>query len=60
MALASRVARRDLTVFLQAWLYGTTTPPIPNHPDWVVLPLPAPTAKQAIGTAGRSAQADRR
>jgi aminopeptidase N len=31
--LASRVARRDLTAFLEDWLYGTATPPMPNHPD---------------------------
>lgn len=31
---ASRVAGRDLTGFLEAWLYGPTTPPMPGHPDW--------------------------
>jgi aminopeptidase N len=26
--------------FLEDWLYDTTTPPMPNHPDWVVDPVP--------------------
>ncbi|EWM15726.1 M1 family metallopeptidase [Kutzneria sp. 744] len=34
IAVASRVSGRDLTPFLTSWLYGTTTPPMPNHPDW--------------------------
>ncbi|MEU1123553.1 M1 family metallopeptidase [Streptomyces sp. NPDC005899] len=33
-ALASRVAGRDLTAFLDGWLYGRTTPPMPGHPEW--------------------------
>ncbi|MFG2516242.1 M1 family metallopeptidase [Streptomyces sp. NPDC048584] len=32
--LASSVAGRDLTGFLHPWLYGTTTPPMPGHPEW--------------------------
>ncbi|MEU8588491.1 M1 family metallopeptidase [Streptomyces sp. NPDC048664] len=32
--LASRVAGRDLSTFLQGWLYGAKTPPMPGHPDW--------------------------
>jgi aminopeptidase N len=52
--LASRVARRDLTAFLEDWLYGTTTPPMPNHPDWTVNPVeePAPAAS-AFASGGR-------
>jgi aminopeptidase N len=42
IALASRVSHRDLRGFLNAWLYGTTTPPMPGHPDWTVAPVPAP------------------
>ncbi|GAA4211612.1 M1 family metallopeptidase [Actinocatenispora rupis] len=34
VTLASQVAGRDLGGFLHAWLYGTTTPPMPGHPDW--------------------------
>ncbi|MEU0228282.1 M1 family metallopeptidase [Streptomyces sp. NPDC006284] len=32
--LASEVSGRDLGAFLQAWLYGQKTPPMPGHPDW--------------------------
>ncbi|MFI6288572.1 M1 family metallopeptidase [Streptomyces sp. NPDC051018] len=32
--LASRIAGRDLTAFLRAWLYEKRTPPMPGHPDW--------------------------
>ncbi|MEV0323179.1 M1 family metallopeptidase [Streptomyces sp. NPDC050658] len=32
--LASRTAGRDLGGFLDAWLYGAKTPPMPGHPDW--------------------------
>ncbi|WP_202869080.1 M1 family metallopeptidase [Kribbella antibiotica] len=39
--------------FLEDWLYGTKTPPMPNHPDWTVV---APTAK-ALRTA--NVQSDR-
>jgi aminopeptidase N len=34
--LASRVVGQDLTGFLEDWLYGTKTPPMPGHPDWRV------------------------
>ena len=44
IALASRVAGRDLRTFLIAWLYGTRTPPMPGHPDWAVDPVPAQAA----------------
>jgi hypothetical protein len=39
--LASRVAHRDLRAFLDDWLYGTETPPMPGHPDWTVEPVNA-------------------
>ncbi|MFF8615694.1 M1 family metallopeptidase [Streptomyces sp. NPDC015350] len=32
--LASRTAGRDLAPFLDGWLYGEKTPPMPGHPDW--------------------------
>jgi aminopeptidase N len=48
IALASQVSGRDLRSFLRAWLYGTTTPPMPGHPDWTVNP---PSAVQAKATA---------
>src|SRR3954470_5353403 len=58
IALASRVAGRDLTGFLRAWVYGTTTPPMPGHPDWTVDPVQeaAPLARpllQAVTRPGR-------
>jgi aminopeptidase N len=34
IALASQVSGHDQEPFLRAWLYGTTTPPMPGHPDW--------------------------
>ncbi|MEU7334588.1 M1 family metallopeptidase [Streptomyces sp. NPDC007074] len=37
--LASKVAGRNLDGFLRPWLYGAQTPPMPNHPDWVVDPV---------------------
>ncbi|MEV8018506.1 M1 family metallopeptidase [Streptomyces sp. NPDC086554] len=36
--LASKVAGEDLEGFLRPWLYGSKTPPMPGHPDWVVDP----------------------
>ena len=39
IALASRVSGQDLSGFLRAWVYGTTTPPMPGHPDWTVDPV---------------------
>jgi aminopeptidase N len=41
IALASQISGQDLQGFLDAWLYGTTTPPMPNHPDWTVTPAGA-------------------
>ncbi|MFD4633157.1 M1 family metallopeptidase [Streptomyces sp. NPDC058284] len=38
VGLASKVAGEDLEGFLHPWLYGSTTPPMPGHPDWVVTP----------------------
>lgn len=32
--LASQEAGRDLGAFLEPWLYGATTPPMPGHPEW--------------------------
>jgi aminopeptidase N len=40
VALASQVAGRDLSAFLEGWLYGRTTPPMPGRPDWTVDPVP--------------------
>lgn len=41
--LASEISGRDLRGFLQGWLYGEKTPPMPGHPDWkAVAPAAAP------------------
>ncbi|MGW1890688.1 M1 family metallopeptidase [Streptomyces sp. NPDC002004] len=39
IALASKVAGKDLTGFLTPWLHGDRTPPMPGHPDWEVDPV---------------------
>ncbi|AEW96926.1 MULTISPECIES: M1 family metallopeptidase [Streptomycetaceae] len=45
VALASRVAGRDLSGFLNGWLYGAKPPAMPGHPDWKPLTkLPVATA----------------
>jgi aminopeptidase N len=55
IALASRVAGRDLTAFLRAWLYDVKTPPMPGHPDWTVLPLEQPgPSVQSLQAAGHT------
>jgi aminopeptidase N len=44
--LAERISRRDLSDFAQEWLFSTTVPPMPGHPDWELDPAgtdaPAP------------------
>jgi aminopeptidase N len=59
IALASKVADRDLGPFLRDWLYGTTTPrPMPGHPDWEVTPVPVPELQTpSVGQSQRRAQA---
>jgi aminopeptidase N len=39
--LASTISGQDLTTFLNDWVYGTKTPPMPGHPDWTVVPVGA-------------------
>lgn len=69
--LASRTAGRDLSGFLDGWLYGAKTPAMPGHPDWrgaapkaapTAAPKPAPTTapKPASHTAPRTARPTRR
>ena len=52
--LASRVARRDLRPFLEDWVYGTETPPMPGHPDWTVNPVEAGAQTLRAPAAGRA------
>ena len=42
IALASEVAGRDLSSFLEEWLRSDTLPPMPGHPDWVSVPRSSP------------------
>lgn len=42
--LASEISGRDLGGFLQGWLYGEKTPPMPGHPDWKATPAAAAPA----------------
>jgi aminopeptidase N len=49
--LASQEAGRDLTAFLEPWLYGKTTPPMPGHPEWSGKAAPAqknPAPKKSV------------
>nr|WP_203950358.1 hypothetical protein [Microbispora rosea] len=32
--VANRVSGRDLTSYIEGWLYGAKVPPMPGHPDW--------------------------
>jgi aminopeptidase N len=34
IAVARDVGGQELTTFLNDWLYGAKTPPMPGHPDW--------------------------
>src|SRR4051812_43597432 len=51
--LVSAVAGRDLSAFLQEWLFGVRTPPMPGHRDWTV--APAPDAATNPGVQRRAA-----
>jgi aminopeptidase N len=51
IAVANRVSGRDLTGFLDSWLYGATTPPMPGHPDWTTA-QPTSSAAPARPSAG--------
>ena len=48
--LAERVSRRDLSRLAQEWLFSTTVPPMPGHPDWELDPAgaDAPARSQAM------------
>ncbi|WP_340374506.1 M1 family metallopeptidase [Streptomyces sp. SS7] len=40
IAVACKVSGQDVSGFLRDWLYGTSTPRMPGHPDWTVTPVP--------------------
>jgi aminopeptidase N len=54
IALASEISGQDLTKFLQDWLYGTATPPMPGHPDWTADPVAPALLAPADRSADRS------
>jgi aminopeptidase N len=58
IAFASQIAHRDLTALLTDWLYGSTIPPMPGHPDWTTEPA-APATPPAAALA-RAAGMERR
>ncbi|MFJ3230722.1 M1 family metallopeptidase [Streptomyces sp. NPDC086787] len=53
--VASKVSGQDQSGFLGDWLYGTTTPRMPGHPDWTVTPVPpaAPAAPRGLRAVPR-------
>jgi aminopeptidase N len=59
IALASKVAGRDLGGFLRRWVFGTKTPPMPGHPDWTVDPVQeaAPLARAGTAVTATAARA---
>ncbi|UQU62848.1 M1 family metallopeptidase [Couchioplanes caeruleus] len=54
--LASAVSGQNLGSFLGDWLYGTTTPAMPGHPDWTVTPVPASGAPASVAAAPAGAR----
>lgn len=50
---AGKIAGQDLRGFLNAWLYGETTPAMPGHPEWTVTPV----GKAGAARSGPGAQA---
>jgi aminopeptidase N len=48
LRVVARVSGEPASEFLRAWLYGTTTPPMPDHPDWTVEPVPAASASPQV------------
>jgi aminopeptidase N len=58
--LVVRVARdRSLAPFLEDWLYGTTIPEMPGHPDWEAAPAGAPAPAAAAALSARSLETAR-
>jgi aminopeptidase N len=57
-ALAEEVSGRQLDGFLQPWLYGAKTPPMPGHPEWKSVDpekVPAKAGKKAGKPAAKKA-----
>jgi aminopeptidase N len=58
IAFASQIAHRDLTTLLTDWLYGTTVPPMPGHPEWSADPPAA--AITEVAAPGQAADVERK
>ena len=55
IAHAAKVAQdRSLVPFLREWVYGTTIPPMPGHPDWTAAPASAVGASASAGAHQRA------
>ncbi|MFF3335604.1 M1 family metallopeptidase [Streptomyces sp. NPDC002888] len=52
IAVASAVSGQDVSGFLREWLFGTTTPRMPGHPDWTVTPVTSSLARPHSRTDG--------
>ncbi|MGW0732582.1 M1 family metallopeptidase [Streptomyces sp. NPDC002851] len=50
VALAGKIAGRDLSGFFKDWLYAEKTPPMPGHPEWKSAP---PKKQDAPKHAGK-------
>jgi aminopeptidase N len=49
IALTAQVSGdRSVVPFLRDWVYGTTTPKMPGHPDWTVNPVDAAKAPTSL------------
>ncbi len=53
VALAEEVSGRQLDGFMNPWLYGAKTPPMPGEPEWKSVD-PAKTVKKAHKAAGKT------
>ncbi len=49
VALAEDISGRQLDGFMQAWLYGEKTPPMPGEPEWKSADPQKPVGKKATG-----------
>ena len=53
IAHAAKVAQdRSLVPFLREWVYGTTIPAMPGHPDWTAAPATATAARASAARTG--------
>jgi aminopeptidase N len=52
--LATRIGGPTVRPFLTDWLYGTTTPAMPNHPDWTVTPVTTGASALAVARSATS------